>query len=738
MMAAPNNTVGRMRLSSLLSGLGPVSADQDCWVSGLSLDSRTLKEGQLFLACRGSAGHGLKHLDHALQRGAGAVAWEPDPDWDELRIRDVIRSSGIPFVPVVDLRRHASGIAGRFFGEPSHRLEVIGITGTNGKTSCSQFLAQALEPELPCAVIGTLGSGFPGRLQAASHTTPDPVSLQARLAELEQEGARAVSMEVSSHALDQGRVASVAFDIAVLTNLSRDHLDYHGDMQSYASAKQRLFLHPGLRCAVLNHDDPFGRELLPELPGGLDTVLYGRGSVPRLPEHLAGWVWAEEIETHSGGMRIEIRSSWGEGRLDTSLLGRFNASNLLAVLAVLLYRGEPLTRALQRLEALRGVAGRMESFGGFGQPRVVVDYAHTPDALEQALAALREHCTGRLVCVFGCGGERDRGKRPLMGAVTEFRADRVLLTDDNPRGEDGNAIIRDILEGMHDRDRVLVERNRRHAIRRAIELCGPGDLVLVAGKGHETTQTNGQLVTPFSDREEVAEALKRQATDPSASTAASASAACSLSLSEAADLIGGRRIGQDLRFSAVSTDTRTLSPGQLFVALQGARFDGHDHLAQARDCGAVAAMVSRDLEPVLPLLRVPDTRLGLGNLAAAWRRRFGRRVLAVTGSNCKTTVKEMLAAILGRRGPVLATRGNLNNDIGVPLTLLGLQGQPYAVVEMGANHPGEIAYLSRLARPDLVLLNNVGAAHLEGFVGGGGAQRRRPLGPSLARAGGLP
>jgi len=271
-----------------------------------------------------------------------------------------------------------------------------------------------------------------------SHTTPDPVTLQALLAQLKREGAGAVSMEVSSHALDQGRAEAVSFNIAVLTNLSRDHLDYHGDMRSYAAAKQRLFLHPGLGCAILNHDDPFGRELLPELPRQLDTVLYGRGPVPRLPQHLAGWVWAERIETHAAGMGIDIRSSWGEGHLETPLLGRFNASNLLAVLAVLLYRGQPLAEALQRLAAVRGVPGRMESFGDRGQPRVVVDYAHTPDALEQALEALREHCSGGLVCVFGCGGERDRGKRPLMGAVAELRADQVLLTDDNPRGEDGD------------------------------------------------------------------------------------------------------------------------------------------------------------------------------------------------------------------------------------------------------------------------------------------------------------
>jgi len=496
------------RLSELLEGLAAVPRERDALVYGVHLDSRRVVPGGLFLACRGASVHGLAFLGQVLERGALAVAYEPDPEWSQERIR-ALPSSGVPLVPIPDLRLHAGEIAARFYGDPSQDLEVIGITGTNGKTSCSQFVAQALMPDIPCAVVGTLGSGFPGGLLDGTHTTPDPVTLQARLAELRDEGAKAVAMEVSSHALDQGRVNAVRFDLAVLTNLSRDHLDYHGGMQDYAAAKQRLFHHPGLRAAVLNHDDPFGRELLADLQPEIEALVYGTGPAVPLPDNLAGWVWGDGLRVDADGIGFDVRSSWGGGHLRSRLLGRFNVNNLLAVLTVLLHRGFPLSQALERLAELPGVPGRMERFGGSGRPTVVVDYAHTPDALEKALQTLAEHCRGRLICVFGCGGDRDRGKRPLMGAVAERWADRVLLTDDNPRGEDGHAIIAEIRGGMTESGAVDVVRNRRLAIRRALAEARVDDLVLVAGKGHETTQLSGTLAVHFSDREEVPAALEQ-------------------------------------------------------------------------------------------------------------------------------------------------------------------------------------------------------------------------------------
>jgi UDP-N-acetylmuramoyl-L-alanyl-D-glutamate--2,6-diaminopimelate ligase len=330
------------------------------------------------------------------------------------------------------------------------------------------------------------------------------VELQAALADLRSRGAQAVALEVSSHALDQGRAAAVHFDTAILTNLSRDHLDFHGTMAEYAASKQRLFQQPGLRCAVLNLDDPFGWELLSKLPKAVKALVYGLSQPQQvLPEKVVGWLWATEITPTGEGMQIRLQSSWGEGAFTSPLLGRFNVSNQLAVLAVLLERGMAMDEALKRLASLRTVPGRMERFGGGDQPLVVVDYAHTPDALEQAITALRPHTKGRLICLFGCGGERDRGKRPLMGAIAEKLCDRVILSDDNPRGEDGRLIIDEILEGISDPERILIEPNRGSAIRRAILEAGADDLVLISGKGHEDYQQYGDLRVPFSDREQV-------------------------------------------------------------------------------------------------------------------------------------------------------------------------------------------------------------------------------------------
>ncbi len=507
MMVAPS--VNRQwYLSTLLSKRVRVSPSQDPAITSIALDSRAVVPGSLFLACAGERQHGLDFVFQVLEQGAAAILCEPGGDWPQAQIDALATEIAVPLLSLEGLGRQASSLAARFYGEPSQQMRVIGITGTNGKTSCSQFLAEALQASLPCGIVGTLGSGFPGALQAGRHTTPEPVMLQSILAGLRDRGAQAVAMEVSSHALEQGRVAAVRFDCAVLTNLSRDHLDFHGDMERYAAAKRRLFEQPGLRCAVLNLDDPFGWELLERLPGGVRVVAYGLSRPDRpLPGRIKDWIWGRAVDPTRQGMRIRLESSWGAGAFDSGLLGRFNAGNLLAVLAVLLEQGVPMVQALRRLSALPTVPGRMERFGGGDRPLVVVDYAHTPDALEQAITALRPHCRGRLICLFGCGGERDRGKRPLMGALAQRLCDRVILTDDNPRNEEGDRIIADILAGMERPEAVQVQRNRAEAIGSAIAQARAGDLVLVSGKGHETTQQCGDLNHYFSDREQVQKAL---------------------------------------------------------------------------------------------------------------------------------------------------------------------------------------------------------------------------------------
>lgn len=496
------NPVRPRRLRELLRGVAEVSDTQDRNVKGLSMDSRSVRAGDLFFACAGQREHGGTYIENALSAGAIAVLWEPSARFHQLPPPLDDGDIKVPFFVVEGLQEKIGVIADRFYGHPSRSLHVIGITGTDGKTSCAQFLGAALDQgNARCGVIGTLGYGLYGEQQSNSHTTPDPIRVHGLMAEMREKGAGWVVMEVSSHGLEQGRVNGVAFDIAVLTQLSRDHLDYHGDEQAYAKAKQRLFEVPGLGAAVLNLEDAFGRSLVSAVGAHTTTVGYGFGpvDVSRVRRNVIG----SDLRMRSDGMTFNVDTSWGVRQVRSTLLGRFNASNLLAVLSALLVSGVSLDEACEQIEALEAVPGRMERFGAAGHPTVVVDYAHTPDALRHVLTAARPHCGGALWVVFGCGGDRDRGKRPLMGAVAEEIADRVIVTDDNPRTEDPQRIIEDILRGVSAPESVVVERDRRSAIRTAIAGADPTDLVVVAGKGHETYQLVGDRRLEFSDRDEI-------------------------------------------------------------------------------------------------------------------------------------------------------------------------------------------------------------------------------------------
>jgi len=445
----------------------------------------------------------MAYLEDAMHRGAAAVALEPKAGMGERT--DFIRLQGreVPVIPVRRLSELAGEIAARFYGRPSEHLTVIGVTGTNGKTSVTQYVARALAHDGPVGVIGTLGAGLLGQVQETGHTTPDAVTVQQKLAAFLDAGAGAAVMEVSSHGLHQGRVNGVGFNIAVFTNLTHEHLDYHADFDAYAEAKWRLFEMPGLEAAVINHDDETGRRWLSQLPAGVKPIGYGLCDELQHPQ-----LWARNLRIGPGGLVLDIVTGSQEASLRSPLLGRFNASNLLAALGVLLGAGIELPEAVARLERVSAVPGRMEQFGGAeGQPVVVVDYAHTPDALEQALHALREHAEGKLLCVFGCGGDRDRSKRPRMGKVARQLADIVVLTDDNPRSENPDQIIGEIQRGMDNQENVFIERDRRSAIAWAIAKAGPGDIVLVAGKGHETEQQIGDKRLSFSDRDTVSELL---------------------------------------------------------------------------------------------------------------------------------------------------------------------------------------------------------------------------------------
>ncbi|MDN5850930.1 MAG: UDP-N-acetylmuramoyl-L-alanyl-D-glutamate--2,6-diaminopimelate ligase, partial [Nitrococcus sp.] len=467
-----------------------------------TLDSRAVTPGALFLALAGSARHGIDFLQPALAAGAAAVAYDPVQGVDSVAVTEACARCGAIALPVPELGRRASAVAARFYGNPARDIRVVGVTGTDGKTSVSQFIAQALDrPEGRCGVLGTLGWGFPDDLRATVNTTPDAVTVQGCLARLVADGATAVVLEVSSHALDQYRVEAVPFNVAVLTNLSRDHLDYHGTEEAYAQAKARMFAWPGLGACVLNLDDDFGRRLAARLAPA-HTIGYSidgaAGAVLR----------CVSVEAQPRALRLALDAMGHQAALRVPLLGRFNAANALAALGTLLALDLRLGEAIERLRRLRPVAGRMECYGGNGRPWVVVDYAHTPAGLQAALSAMREHFPGRIWCVFGCGGDRDRGKRRLMGSLVRANADLIVITDDNPRSEDPHRIIADIQAGADADSRVRIIPNRREAVIQSIRAADPEDAILVAGKGHEEYQLVGSERLAYSDRETVTRALE--------------------------------------------------------------------------------------------------------------------------------------------------------------------------------------------------------------------------------------
>ena len=468
-------------------------AGHDLLIRELTLDSRHVRAGDLFLAVPGGKLDGRAHIADALQRGAAAVAYEVEG-------ATVLPITDVPLIPVKGLAAQLSDIAGRFYGEPSRHLNLVGVTGTNGKTSVTQLVAQALDLlGQHCGIVGTLGTGFYGALQSGLHTTPNPIAVQATLADLKKAGAKAVAMEVSSHGLDQGRVSALAFDVAVLTNLSRDHLDYHGTMQAYGQAKAKLFAWNDLRCRVINLDDAFGRQLAAQPQ---DSRLIGYSL-----EDSSAYLYCREVHFDDEGVRATLVTPQGEHHLRSTLLGRFNLSNVLAAIGALLGLDYPLDEILRVLPKLEGPVGRMQRLGGGARPLVVVDYAHTPDALEKVLMALRPHAKGQLLCLFGCGGDRDRGKRPLMAATVERLADGVLVTDDNPRSEDPAQIFADIRAGFTAVDNVTFVAGRGVAIAQLIAGASADDVIVLAGKGHEDYQEINGERQPFSDLVEAERAL---------------------------------------------------------------------------------------------------------------------------------------------------------------------------------------------------------------------------------------
>jgi UDP-N-acetylmuramoyl-L-alanyl-D-glutamate--2,6-diaminopimelate ligase len=493
----------------LLDGIVSLPAT-DARVADLTLDSREARAGSLFFALCGLRSHGLEFAADAAARGARVVLWEPpgEPHEDLERGATALAAGGSVFVaPVAGLKALVGRIADRFFGWPSSHMRVVGITGTNGKTTCAYLLASCLgRLKSEAAYIGTIGWGRIGSLQVPTHTTPDVVSVHRQLSMLRAQGVRDVAMEVSSHALDQGRVDGVRFHSAVLTNLTRDHLDYHPSMQSYGEAKARLFASTGLQHIVINVGDAFGRELARTLVGSLG----GRVPLTAVWVGAGGSGWLADRSLHGGnialdlhGLSMTVDGSLGNCKVATRLMGRFNAENAVVVLACLVGLNLPLTEACAALSKCDAPPGRMEVIepSNPAKPMAVIDYAHTPDALAKALQALREHCRGALWCVFGCGGDRDPGKRPLMGAVADDLADQIIVTDDNPRSENPRSITLGITAGIKSHAARVIN-DRSEAIAAALTEAAAGDMVLIAGKGHEDYQIYGAVRRSFSDRTE--------------------------------------------------------------------------------------------------------------------------------------------------------------------------------------------------------------------------------------------
>ena len=466
-------------------------------IARITSDSRQVRPGDAFAAYRGTRQDGRAFIPDAIARGAGAILWDVQGFvWN--------REWKVPHLPIEDLKARLGAIADAIYGHPSRELWMIGVTGTNGKTSCAHWIAAGLDASgRRAAVLGTLGNGLWGALEDAPNTTADAALLHETLRHFASIGAQAAAMEVSSHGLDQGRVNGVAFDVALFTNLSRDHLDYHGTMAAYGAAKAKLFAWPGLRFGVINADDPFGQSLIDAARSrGRKVLTYGFGAADIVGTHLAA---------SSTGLAFAVETPWGKGEIHTRLVGAFNAANLLGVLGVLLVSGAALEPTIGFLAEVEAPPGRMQRLGGQGAPLVVIDYAHTPDALDKVLTSLRPAVAvgGELVCVFGCGGDRDRGKRPEMGRVAARLADRVVVTSDNPRSEEPGAITSDIVHGIRETGnrRYAVEIDRAAAIATAIAEARVGDVVLLAGKGHEPYQETADVRHPFLDADHAARAL---------------------------------------------------------------------------------------------------------------------------------------------------------------------------------------------------------------------------------------
>jgi len=495
-----------MNLSELLKQIVVIPNEVDRDVKRLISDSRQIQKNDLFLAIKGTQTDGSRFVPQAISQGAAAVLYDASSPNDVIAIEQQI-----PLIPIYQLQNKLGELGARFYGEPGQQLQMFGVTGTNGKTSCTHFIAQILQTlHTPCGVIGTLGSGMYGVLGEAGLTTPDAITLQKTLREFVSHGAKAAAMEVSSHSIDQGRVNNLAFKVGIFTNLTQDHLDYHGSMEAYAKVKYNYLAEWPIQHLIINADDNYGEQWIREFAS--EKSVYAYSVLPLtslLTSGIEGLIYTDKVELTLNGVKARVFSPWGESDLTLPLIGQFNLSNVLAVLSALCAAGFSFADVIKQFANLQSVPGRMQHIGGKNAPLIIVDYAHTPDALEKVLQALRLHVKGKLYCVFGCGGDRDHGKRPIMGEIVERLADGFIITNDNPRHEKPEDIAAQIVKGLIYPERATVMLDRSQAIEKSIQLATKDDCILIAGKGAERYQQIGDEKIPFDDVEQAIALLEQ-------------------------------------------------------------------------------------------------------------------------------------------------------------------------------------------------------------------------------------
>jgi murE/murF fusion protein len=691
-----------MTLRQLIDGLpgARLIGDDTAEIRGVRDDSRAVEPGDVFVAVKGMRSDGHAFVATAVERGAVALVVEHEVD------------AKVPQIVVPSTANVLGWLVARSLGNPADAMTLIGITGTNGKTTTTYLVESILEAAgAKAGVIGTVSYRWGGKTFDAPYTTPTPQVLHKTFAAMKEAGCTHVVMEVSSAALAMHRLAGVTFKVGAFSNLTQDHLDVHGSMEAYRDAKKLLFSeHLRGGTAVINVDDPYGEDMA----GAADPrhTATSRVSV----EGRIADVRAVFQESTVKGIRATFATPTGEVAIEAKpLIGQYNVANLALAVGIAEAIGVPHDTIAAGIAALKSVPGRVERVPNGADLDILVDYAHTPDALRNVLGALRPLTRRRLICVFGCGGDRDPTKRPKMGAAVAELADLAVVTSDNPRTEDPRAIIDQILPGVP--KPFVVDVDRRAAIRAAIAEATPGDVVVIAGKGHEDYQILGTTKIHFDDREEAAAAAQEREHRIVAGLARDA---------------GGELIGDpNIICDRVVIDSRAVAPGALYVAIRGENHDGHRFCLDAVKAGATAVMVDREgkrwapaaapelLAPELRSLNtaaivVDDTRIAVGKIARAHRRAWAKKLVAITGSAGKTTTKELTRCALTMAGTTHAAEGSLNNETGLPLTLLGLRlFHQYGVVEMGMRGAGQIEYLTKIAEPDIAVVVNAGTAHIE-------------------------